>query len=100
MSLLASLLASVRREYWADDTKAGVVLSDLGTLAPTVYASICRYPTGPNSKQVVCKVKADDVDKALRALSIEWLIHTRRFEALRAKLDCPKPFDAALERAL
>ena len=98
MSLLAELLACVQSEFWADQTKAGVVLSQLDSV--TVYASICRYPNGPSDKKVLCSAKAEDLDKALRALAVQWLIHTKRFETLRTKLDAPKPFDSCLRRVL
>lgn len=98
-SLLSELLACVYSKYWSDAVKAGVVISQLsGT--HDFYASVCRYPNGVAEKQVVCKAKGHTLPAALRALAVEWLIHTRRFEMFRTALLCPKPFDARLARTL
>jgi hypothetical protein len=99
MSVLNALLASVQSQYWRDTVKAGVVLSNLGSR--DFYASVCRYPNGPNDKQIVCKAKGSTLDETVRALAVAWMIETRRFEALRIKTKLlPRDFDRFLNAAL
>ncbi len=97
MSLLAELLTCVHDEYFADATKAGVVLSQLSHTEH--YASVCRY-TAAGAKVVVCSAKAASLDASIRALAVAWMLQVKRFEALRARLAGPKAFDALLVKAL
>ena len=98
-TLLDALLESVRGVFYNDSTRPGVVLSDLG--CGQTYASIVRYPNGPDSKQVVLSVKDLDTNRAIQSLALAWIGHRGRSRTLRLNLgEDERKFVRALRAAL
>lgn len=99
MKLLAKLLESVRWRYREDRCKPGVVISAI--TCTEVYASIARYPNGPNGKVIVCKARAATLPGALRALAFAWLIEFQSLDSFQREAGLrAKDIDEALAEAI
>ncbi len=82
--LLRDLLTSVRRRFYSDQTKPGVVLSELN-INGEIYASIVRYPNGPLTKEVIVSAKGSTLSLAIEGLALVWLVHCKQTDTFRLK---------------